>query len=548
MPTPFSAPTRFLQSRIGYATVCGMLLAAVYNQAFWTRFVEAMPITSARDGLFVVLLFVFLAWFHTAVLLLAPGRRAMRCLAAALFLTASICAYFTDTLGIIIDKDMIRNVMQTDVTEASSLLNVKLVAYVVLLGVLPAWAAFKVPLHPSPWKRELARRAVFGVLSGAVLLVALLPFTGHLASFIREHRPLRAMINPASVLYASATFLRTEWRSAPTVVVDMDGDETRAPGSMGIRPLLVVLVVGETARASDFQLYGHGRSTNPRLSALDDLYRFERVASCGTATAISLPCMFSGLGRDNFDVTVAQGRTNLLDSVAAAGVSVEWRNNNSGCKGICGRVPTVNMSSDVSKDLCTQDYCFDEILLTGLESSIASTSGDQLKVLHQIGSHGPAYWRRYPKRFEVFTPSCESTNLSSCSLDEIHNAYDNTILYTDYVLGELIDKLKKLSDRYDSLVLYVSDHGESLGEKGVYLHGAPYMIAPLNQTHVPMLMWMTPGYQRRFSIDTACLRQMQGRSLSHDNVYHTVLGAVGVSNKRYDASQDVVAGCRGTGR
>ena len=153
--------------------------------------------------------------------------------------------------------------------------------------------------------------------------------------------------------------------------------------------------------------------------------------------------------------------------------------------------------------------------------------------------------RRYPKHFNVFRPSCESTNLSSCSLEEVHNAYDNTILYTDFVLAELIDELKRLEDNYDSLVLYVSDHGESLGENGVYLHGAPYMIAPVDQTHVPMLLWMTPGYQRRFAIDTDCVRQRPGIPSSHDNVYHMVLGAVAVSNERYDARQDLLSGCRG---
>ena len=278
-----------------------------------------MPVTSLSDWLFTVVLFTFLAWLHAVLLLLLPGRRAMRIVAAVLFTLASVCAYFSDTLRIVIDRDMIRNVVETDITEASSLLNGRLIAYLAVLGLLPVLAVSRLSISVGSCEREVTRRGLFIVIGVFGLCGAMLPFTAQMASFVREHRPLRAMIHPASVLYATTTYLRGEMQAPPATAEDLDGTETRVAGYMGPRPIVVVLVIGETARATDFQLFGHGRPTNPRLAALNDLYRFERVTSCGTATAVSLPCIFSDMGRESFDVTVAAvGRICLTRSLLPA--------------------------------------------------------------------------------------------------------------------------------------------------------------------------------------------------------------------------------------
>lgn len=527
-----------------FASVAACVLVVLSNWQFWRAATNAMPATSMGGTAFFLALFLLIFWVHAALLLLLPGRVAMRSVAVALIVIAATCAYFVDSFGIVIDRDMVRNVVQTDATEALGLFNVRLAGYVLLLGVLPAWLLWRMPLSQASLRRHSMQRIVF-IVGGAILITAaMLPHTGRFATLVREHKPLRYLINPGNLMYASWRYLRHDTVSQPAQLVDVDGAVSRLPQVAGDKPLLVLLVVGETARAADFQLMGHSRPTNPRLIAMQDLYRFNQVTSCGTATAISLPCMFSGLEREGFDVTRAASRTNLLDALVKAGVAVEWRDNNSGCKGICARVPTINMKPAMAPRLCTEDYCYDEILLEGLAASVATRSGDQFMVLHQIGSHGPAYWRRYPASFEQFKPTCRTSNLGACSLDEIHNTYDNTILYTDYVLSRTIGLLRDLSSQYDTALLYVSDHGESLGEKGMFLHGAPYLLAPDNQTRVPMLLWMSDGYYRRNAIEPSCIRALQDRPLSHDNVYHTVLGSMGVKNALYNSGLDLISTCR----
>lgn len=537
-----SLPSRYPD--IFFSSVAACVLVLLCNWQFWRAATTAMPATGMSGTVFFLALFLLIFWVHAALLLLMPGRVAMRSMAVALIAIAATCAYFVDSFGIVIDRDMVRNVVQTDATEALGLFNVRLAGYVLLLGVFPAWFLWRMPLTRISPRRHIMQRFVF-IIGGAVLLTAvMLPNTGRFAALVREHKPLRYLINPGNLTYATWRYLRHDAASQPAQLVDVDGDVSRLPQVAGGKPLLVLLVVGETARAADFQLLGHSRPTNPRLSAMQDLYRFNQVTSCGTATAVSLPCMFSGVKRDNFDVARAASRTNLLDALVKAGVAVEWRDNNSGCKGICARVPTINMQPAMAPRLCTEDYCYDEILLEGLAASVATRKADQLVVLHQIGSHGPAYWRRYPAAFEQFKPTCRTSNLGACSLEEIHNAYDNTILYTDYVLSRAIGLLQELSSQYDTALLYVSDHGESLGENGVFLHGAPYLLAPNNQTRVPMLLWMSEGYYRRNAIEPSCLRALQNRPLSHDNVYHTVLGAMGGKNALYNSALDLVSTCR----
>ena len=285
---------------------------------------------------------------------------------------------------------------------------------------------------------------------------------------------------------------------------------------------MVFLVVGETARAANFQLGGYARETNPRLSAASDLVYFDAASSCGTSTSVSVPCIFSHLGRERFD-NGGSRYLNLLDMLAQAGVDVEWRDNNAGCKGVCARVPFVEYAKSASP-LCRNGYCFDEVLMSGLARRLDAVRRDSLIVFHQIGSHGPAYSERYPAGFERFRPVCLTSELEHCSREEVVNAYDNTILYTDHILAEQIELLRSLSDRFDTLLMYVSDHGESLGEQRIYLHGMPYSFAPEVQTHVPLLIWTSAGFRQRTGLSESCLQAKARQAVSHDNVFHTVMG------------------------
>jgi lipid A ethanolaminephosphotransferase len=222
---------------------------------------------------------------------------------------------------------------------------------------------------------------------------------------------------------------------------------------------------------------------------------------------------------------------------------VKWRDNNAGCKGACDRTGMEDLSSQAPSPLCPGE-CYDAVLLEGLPDMLRRAERDTVLVLHQKGSHGPAYHLRYPQPFEIFKPVCRTNQLESCAPREIVNAYDNSIAYTDHNLSATIDLLKTQSGAFDTALLYVSDHGESLGEGGIYLHGLPWSIAPDTQKRVPMLFWMSDGFRSRFHVDRTCLQKRARDALSHDNLFHSILGLLDVQTSAYRGDLDLFRGCR----
>jgi lipid A ethanolaminephosphotransferase len=326
------------------------------------------------------------------------------------------------------------------------------------------------------------------------------------------------------------------------------GDDARKVSKGRAGRSLTVLVIGETARAANFSLNGYPRPTNPLLSQVPDLVNLSHVFSCGTDTAQSVPCMFSGLGRRAYSYERAVQREGLLDILQRAGFSVLWRENQSGCKGVCRRVPTEFVTTMDYRKFYEVGSSLDENLLTGLQEKIDQLPGDGVIVLHMMGSHGPAYYQRYPSAFEQFQPTCKESQFSRCTRAQIVNSYDNTILYTDHILARLIGLLQA-NDAKDvaTAMIYVSDHGESLGESNLYLHGLPYALAPDVQKHVPMLLWLSPRFQAGVHADMGCLQRRKDEPASHDNLFHSVLGLLDVHTKVYDRGLDLFARCRGTG-
>jgi lipid A ethanolaminephosphotransferase len=304
------------------------------------------------------------------------------------------------------------------------------------------------------------------------------------------------------------------------------------------------MVVGETARADHFSLDGYDRETTPRL-AEKDVLNFSNVSACGTATRVSLPCMFSNLGRSDYSHDEAKRRETLLDVLNHAGIRTVWLDNNSGCKGVCDHSPTWTAAGLDMDGVCEDGECYDSVLLDQLQQAIDDADQDTVIVLHQNGSHGPAYYRRYPEEFERFTPACQSDDFADCTREEIINSYDNTIYYTDYFLSQVIDLLDNRSAELDTALLYVSDHGESLGEYGLYLHGTPYFLAPEAQTHVPMMLWLSAPYQLDFGMNRSCLEERRVADLSHDNLFHSVLGLMDIGTADHDPALDIFSGCTG---
>ena len=388
-------------------------------------------------------------------------------------------------------------------------------------------------------------------VAGCTLLlggVALANYQG-LASLLRNHHELRLLVTPSNLVGATSGYLREQLASAKQPFQQIAGDAVRQGKVASLaRKSLTVLVIGESARADNFGLLGYPRNTTPELSREDDLISFSNVYSCGTETAVSVPCMLSNMGRDGYKSAIAKNQDSLLDVLQRAGLAVLWRDNQAGCKGTCDRVALEDLSQGHDPALCNSEECFDEILLSNLQAYIDNLQQDSVLVLHQMGSHGPEYFKRVPEAFKKFTPVCTSNALNECSQAEIVNAYDNTILYTDHVLASLIDLLRKNQAQLDSGVLYIADHGESLGEYNLFLHGTPYPLAPQQQKHVGMFAWFSKGYQQIAGFDSQCLRASSDQPLSHDNLFHSMLGLLQVQTRAYHAELDLFADCQATAR
>jgi lipid A ethanolaminephosphotransferase len=508
----------------------------LYNVSFWEQTLRAMWSPSPRSVVFLASVFVLTWCLQAVLLLLMPTRLIMRGAASALFVIAAFSSYFIHAYGVVMNTDMLRNAMQTDLLEVAGLINVDLLFQVLVFGVLPAALVWKVALPIVTPRRQLRQRILATAVALIVCVAGIVGCSANYAVLLRAHKPIRYTLNPAAAV-VSAARLAAEPRPDRDLPLQDPGGLAHRVSPPQSKPLVLFIVVGETARASSFQLGGYQRATTPELAGKRDIVYFSNATSCGTSTAVSVPCMFSHLGREQFKVDEAGGYTNVLDSLVDAGFDVEWRDNNAGCKGVCARVRTIDYS-------CEQSYCHDEVMLQDLPERLRSLTRDTVIVFHQIGSHGPAYAQRYPAAFERFAPACSSNELQHCSAQELVNAYDNTIAYTDHILSMQIGMLRAAADRIDGMLIYVSDHGESLGEQGIYLHGMPYRFAPRMQKEVPMLLWMSAGYVQRAHLSLECLQTRSRNPVSHDVLYHTILGAAETRDRAYDPDLDVLSMCR----
>lgn len=505
----------------------------MYNPLFFRKFYEVSP-----SGMFFVggLLCIFLLLNAAANILLF--RPIAKFVAILLLMINSVVYYFMITYNISIDKVMLLNLLETDWNEAKETFSYSILAYAAFLGVLPSIVVYKTEILSRSWVSELCRRALTIVIS--LLVVAGLVFANFktTAQFMRNNKPLKYSLIPVNYFGAVVSLVKiklTEVKGPLEVVAD-DAFLIRYWENPN-KKNLVVMVVGETARAQNWGLNGYEVDTTAPLNPYkNEIFNFTDVKACGTSTEISLPCMFALEGQHDFNRWKAKRRENLLDVAKAVGYEVLWRNNNSGCKGICARVET--------ETPCQTSNCYDDILNENLAERLMSSPRDRLVVLHQKGSHGPTYYLRYPKSAEIYKPACKTERLDKCSDEEIVNVYNNTIYYTAQNLANLIEQLRALSDVYNVTIIYMSDHGESLGENGIYLHAAPYRFAPEGQVKVPFMIWMDNQTAENLKIDRACMMQYLNRPYSHDNLFHTALGVLGISTAVYKPELDVLEACR----
>jgi lipid A ethanolaminephosphotransferase len=529
------------------------LLAAV----FWTlsangRFLQAALKGQSLDdwgswslGAALVLALVAL---HAFIVLLVANRWTVKPVLIGLSVAAAAAGFYVSRFGAYMDPAMLRNVVKTNPAEAGELIGWPLVLHLLLFAGLPALLLARVRVAARPFWPALGVRIAALVACLVVLVGAVLAVFQPLSSLMRNHKELRYQITPANLVWSGGVVAAAEFKGAaqPRRAI---GEDARQGDSWARRdkPMVLVLVVGETARAANWGLSGYGRQTTPLLAGLP-VVNFPRVRSCGTDTETSLPCMFAPVGRRDYDEPRIRGEQSLLHVLARAGVQVHWRDNQSGCKGVCEGLPQARVVPSDAPGLCPDGRCLDEALVSDLDARLAKAQGTQIWVLHQLGNHGPSYFRRYPPAFAQWQPECRSDDLRACTVEQIVNSYDNSLRYTDHVLAMAVGKLQAAQDQVDSALIYVSDHGESLGESGLFLHGIPYAIAPDVQTRVPMLMWWSQGLPAAAGLPAGCLdehlRAAATADLAHDHLFHTVLGLMDVKTALYARDWDLTAGCR----
>lgn len=540
----------FSLSAPALAILCAVFMVLADNRFFWASLFKYVDLHSWDGFIFSLSVFFILVGIISAVLLTFSARFIFKPVLIILLVLSALISYFQTEYSIIIDKSMIQNVVETDYKEATELVSLSLLLHMAIFGLLPALAVGYVRMRYDGFFKESIIRIL--ALAGAILVAGFLVWANYKDFVIigRAHRELRMFINPTAPIFEAYKYTRNKFFShTPGSIQQIGLDARQSTQFLKARQkekkkTLVILVVGETARAKSFSLNGYERETNPKL-AKDDVVSFSNAYSCGTSTAESVPCIFSHFGREDYSSRTAGHYENVLDVLSHAGVDVLWRDNNSGCKGACARVEYEDVSNLPVPEMCNREECFDEIMLHRLQDKLQQMNGDILVVLHQKGSHGPAYYKRYPDAFRKFTPECTDNAPQNCPQATLRNAYDNTILYTDHFLHQTITFLKGISDNYDSVMLYVSDHGESLGENGIYLHGLPYMLAPDEQRHIPMIAWISEGYSSKHGLSLDCLEKQREMPISHDNISHLLLGLFGVETTIYKEDHDLFRTCAG---
>ncbi|GAA0598397.1 phosphoethanolamine--lipid A transferase [Paenochrobactrum glaciei] len=535
---------RLARPSISSGLLC--VLTALYllfctNKSFWTLILQYF------DGqlMKVAVMAVALLLLHIAILVLFSAHYVIKPFLILMVMIAAGGSYFGETFGTIITRNVVEATLTTTAGESRNLLTTGFITHMLIYGVVPslliAWVRV---IHRPILKKIMVNTVVIiGCVVGFLILIG--SDFGAYSSMYRMHRnDIVARLVPYKPVASTVDYFVRHYTERQIVMQPLGQDAAQETVALPEgKKLLTVVVVGETARAQNFSLNGYNRETNPELKKRD-VIAFTNTTSCGTETSVSVPCMFSPFPRTDYSSAKFKGSENLLDVLQYAGVKVEWWENNTGDKGVADRSKLIDLQNSNDPKYCDGGECLDQILSDYLRDHLKDFDGNTTLVLHMTGSHGPAYYMRYPPEMARFKPECRTAEFSECEDSQIVNAYDNTILYTDKILSQIIDILKANEDNFVSSMIYMSDHGESLGESGLYLHAAPYFIAPDTQTHIPFITWFSPDYQAVTGTDLSCLRASTAEESSHDNLFHTVLGMMNVKTSVYDRSLDRFAACR----
>ena len=404
---------------------------------------------------------------------------------------------------------MIGNVLNTKYEEASSFFSIKLILYIVLFGIIPSIYIIKAKIVSVTWKKFLTTIS----LTLLFILTLVIVNASNVLWIDKNSKTLGGLAMPWSYTVNISLFYTHQYQK--------NRKEILLPNATikDNQKSVVVLVIGESARSQNFSLYGYPKNTNPLLSKIPNVFHFNANASATYTTAGVKAILEYKNTDDLYEI--------LPNYLYRNNVDVIWRTTNWGEPPV--HIKNYQKREDIIPN-CKGEVCdYDEILLSGLNEQIrASKKNKILVVLHTSISHGPTYSKKYPPQFETFKPVCNSVELGNCSQTELINAYDNTIVYTDYILSKEIENLKQLKG-YTSAMIFVSDHGESLGENNLYMHGLPMSIAPKEQYEIPFIVWVSDGSKQLKPIKT----------VTQNHVFHSVLNFLGIQSPIYDEEMNI---------
>jgi lipid A ethanolaminephosphotransferase len=526
------------------AILASLFFSLTCNHLFFSSALAGRDWSSPKSWLFAAAILVAITAVHAAGLLVVLNRWTAKPLLVILLIVSAAAAYYMDKYTVFFNAEMVRNILKTDVKEASELLSLGMSVHIAVFGILPALLVWRVQLRRTSWKRAIPVRLLYIISAIAIAAGSIMLVFQDFSSLMRNQKEVRFLITPSNYLYSFIRVVAADTESANKAKIQISADARLAPGWAGRhKPMLFILIVGETTRGDNWGLNGYAHQTTPELSKLDVL-NFPDAHSCGTNTEVSVPCMFSPYGRRNYDEKAIRAHESFLHIINHVGIKTLWRDNQAGCKGTCDGLEQQRLDSSTDPEFCNDERCLDEIMLKNLGAEVKkAANGNMFIVLHQLGNHGPAYYQRYPESMRTFTPTCDTSDLSKCSREQIVNTFDNAVKYTDHFVAQTIAFLKT-QKQYDTAMWYLSDHGESLGENGIYLHGLPYSIAPKEQTHIPMVMWFSDGFLSSFDLNRECLAKKTQTTVSQDNLFHSILGMLQIESQYYDKTFDLSADCR----
>ncbi|WGE33201.1 phosphoethanolamine--lipid A transferase [Actinobacillus genomosp. 1] len=536
-------------SQVSLIALVSLYVTVALNIGFFRKVVSLYQFTGTSADYFIYTMPLVLFAALNIVLNLLSLPFIHKVIVPLLILLSAAVSYNSLFFNVYFDRDMLTNVLQTNPAESLRMMTPSYLAWIFFLGIVPALAYLNVRIAYQAWWKEISLRIAVIFTASLMIFAVASQFYQDYASFFRNNKYLPHLIVPSNFVAASVSKIkhsRIENRPFEKLAENVKIEKPDRYRHV------TVIVLGETTRAMNWGLNGYARQTTPKMAARlasgENLINFSNVSSCGTATAISVPCLFSSMTREQYDEVTAKNQDNLLDILSRAGVNVVWIENNSDSKGVANRVKEINTFNGNASSLCTNSECLDEVMLPELDKALAENSDkDTVIVLHTIGSHGPTYYERYTENERLFTPTCDTNEISKCSNEELVNTYDNGIVYLDKFLDQVLQRLERRDD-WESAVYYFSDHGESLGENDIYLHSTPYSLAPKEQTKVPMMIWFSKSWEKNEPFDLDCIKRNADKPYSHDNVFHTVFSLLDIDmNKHslpiYDISLNIVGSC-----